>query len=239
MDPGFWFSPTLSWLLQTNNNASPWGSRLWANSYNPRLQGHFSMWSAPVAPESGPAPMKPGSQPIPVLDWHPQTNMPSHCGGSCARLTLEDTGSTSTHENLSPRTIAFQDLRARLGPVNPGSTSSPSVLGTKLVSVSHPLADSGTKSAQPRTPTVSTPTNNHRTPTQNLWMRWLVKGFACRSQSVKTGRDAYFWNVQTPAQGHRIMNNKGDMTPPEETSKIPKTDPKKMELYELSDKEFW
>ena len=34
------------------------------------------------------------------------------------------------------------------------------------------------------------------------------------------------------------MNNEENMTPPKETNKTPMTDPKEMEIYELSDKEF-
>lgn len=39
-------------------------------------------------------------------------------------------------------------------------------------------------------------------------------------------------------QCHKIMSNQGNMTPPEETTKSPMTDPKEMVIYELSDKEF-
>ena len=36
----------------------------------------------------------------------------------------------------------------------------------------------------------------------------------------------------------RIVNNQGNMTPPKETNKTVTVDPKEMEIYELSDKEF-
>ena len=39
-------------------------------------------------------------------------------------------------------------------------------------------------------------------------------------------------------QGYKITMNQGNMTSPKEYSKLPATDPKEMEIQELSDKKF-
>ena len=36
----------------------------------------------------------------------------------------------------------------------------------------------------------------------------------------------------------RIMKNQANVTPPEESNKSPETDPKEMQFYKLTDKEF-
>lgn len=41
-----------------------------------------------------------------------------------------------------------------------------------------------------------------------------------------------------PMQGHRIINNQGNMTPPKKTNRIPMTELKEMDTYDLSDKEL-
>ena len=48
-------------------------------------------------------------------------------------------------------------------------------------------------------------------------------------------------NAQTPMQGymdHKESGKYDTMTPPKETNKIPVTDPKEMEIYDLQDKDF-
>lgn len=76
-------------------------------------------------------------------------------------------------------------------------------------------------------------------PTQNLWLGWVVKGFSCWRQSVKTGRGECFskradtnrrlqgsWGIRKT--WHHKRNEK----------KAAVTGPKEMEIYKLSDKEF-